>query len=70
MTITAAELAQRASRHNVPAVSERLARSFLRDWEARGIAEQVGNRWRLTRSGRAMFGAWASRIELDEEQAA
>jgi hypothetical protein len=70
-TVTAAELARRASRHQVPRVTEKLARSFLKDWARRGIAEEIDGRWRLTRRGQSMFGGWASRIELeDEEQAA
>jgi hypothetical protein len=66
VSVTAAELAERASRHRVPRVNERLARSFLLDWERRGIAERVGDRWRLTKRGQSMFGAWAGRLELED----
>ena len=67
MTITAAELASRASMHNVPRVTERLALSFLREWQARGIAEEIAGRWRLTRTGRSMFSAWVSNLEPVED---
>lgn len=68
-TLSAAELAHRTRRHGVR-IDARLAETFLEEWRARGIAEEHLGRWRLTASGRAMFGGWAAGIELDEEQAA
>ena len=35
-----------------------------------GIAEQVGSRWRLTKSGRAMFGAFVLELDSDDERQA
>jgi hypothetical protein len=48
---------------------ETLAREFLEHWRERGVAEERLGRWRLTERGRAMFGAWAGEIELDETEA-
>jgi hypothetical protein len=36
-TVTAAELAERARRHNVR-IDARLAETFLRDWERTGVS--------------------------------
>jgi hypothetical protein len=68
-TVTAAELAHRVRVRGLRC-NETLARSFLADWERRGIAEQHLGRWRLTKSGQAMFGGWASGIELDDQDEA
>lgn len=56
-TVTASELAHRVRRRGLR-LDEPQARSFLRDWERHGIAEQLDGRWRLTRRGQAMFGGW------------
>jgi hypothetical protein len=69
-TVTTAELAHRTRRHGVR-ITERLALAFLRDWEAQGVAEEIAGRWRLTRSGRAMFSAWVhAPLAHDEDEAA
>ncbi len=45
--------------------------AFMKDWAARGIAEEIASgRWRLTSSGAAMFAGWASRIDLEDEERA
>ena len=46
--------------------SVKQAVEWLKDWERRGIAEQRLGRWRLTKSGRAMFGGWATSPPLEE----
>jgi hypothetical protein len=46
------------------------ALEFLEEWRERGIVEEHLGRWRLTRSGFAMFGGWADGIGLDDEAAA
>jgi hypothetical protein len=51
-------------------MTDQLARRTLERWRAMGIAEERLGRWRLTRSGQAMFGGWASGIELDDRDAA
>ena len=68
-TISAAEPAH-CVRPRGLRLEEPQARSFLLDWQRRGIAEQRDGRWRLTRSGRAMFGGWADGIDLNEREAA
>lgn len=55
--VTPAELAQRVRVRGLR-LEEPQACAFLLDWQRRGIAEQRDGRWRLTRSGRAMFGGW------------
>lgn len=70
-TVSAAELTARVRARRRVRLDEKLALEFLRYWESRGIAEERLGRWRLTSSGRAMFGGWAVGIDLaDEEQAA
>lgn len=68
-TVTASELAHRTRRHGVR-ISERIAVGFLRDWQAQGIAEEIDGRWRLTRTGRAMFGGWVGVVDLESQDAA
>jgi hypothetical protein len=68
-TLTPAELAHRVRRRGLR-IDEHVAVAFLEDWKARGVAEQVDGRWRLTKTGRAMFGGWADGLVTDEEQAA
>jgi hypothetical protein len=65
-TVTASELAHRTRRHGVR-ISERIAVGFLRDWQAQGIAEEIDGRWRLTRTGRAMFGGYLAAADYDQE---
>jgi hypothetical protein len=67
--MTAAELAHRFRVRGLQC-NETLARSFLADSERRGIAEQHLGRWRLTKSGQAMFGGWAATIDLEGGEAA
>ena len=68
-TISATELAHRVRVRGLQC-NETLARSFLADWERRGIARQQLGRWRLTKSGHAMFGGWATAIDLEDDEAA
>jgi hypothetical protein len=65
-TITAVELAHRVRRRGLR-IDEHLAVIFLEDWRERGVAEQIYGRWMLTRTGRAMFGAWADGIGTETE---
>lgn len=68
--VTPAELAHRVRVRGLRC-DENQARSFLSDWQRRGIAEQLDGRWRLTRSGRAMFGAWVVGLhDADRERGA
>lgn len=67
--MTAAELANRVRARGLR-MTDQLARRTLERWRAMGIAEERLGRWRLTRSGQAMFGGWASGIELDDRDAA
>jgi hypothetical protein len=67
--VTAAELANRVRARGLR-MTDQLARRTLERWRAMGIAEERLGRWRLTRSGQAMFGGWASGIELDDRDAA
>ena len=70
MSVSAAELAARARRHSGVRLDAQLARSVLVDWKARGIVEEpFPGRWRLTRSGAAMFGAWATGLDGEEPSA-
>jgi len=68
-TVSPAELVHRVRRHGLR-IDERLAVTLLEDWRKRGIAEQVDGRWRLTKTGRAMFGGWADGLSTEAEQAA
>jgi hypothetical protein len=43
---------------------------FLDDWRREGIAEEIDGRWRLTRTGRAMFGGWVGVVDLESQDAA
>jgi hypothetical protein len=67
--VTAAELAGRVRARGLR-MTDQLARQTLERWRAMGIEEERLGRWRLTRSGQAMFGAWASGIELDDRDEA
>jgi hypothetical protein len=52
-------------------ITEGFARAFSRAWEEQGVAEEIAGRWRLTRSGRAMFSAWVhAPLAHDEDEAA
>ena len=65
-TISPAELADRVRARGVR-MTEHLAIDTLRRWEVRGIAEERLGRWRLTRSGQAMFGGWAGAVDLEDD---
>jgi hypothetical protein len=65
--LSTAELARRTRRHGVR-ITEPIALGCLEDWRRQGVAEEVGGRWQLTRSGRAMFGGWAAGIALADEE--
>ena len=65
MTATPEQLAARVRGRGLD-MSAHLARAALRDWEARGIAEQHLGGWRLTASGRAMLSAW---VDDDDSRA-
>ena len=64
-TVSPAELARRTRRHGLR-ITEPIALGFLEDWRRQGIAEEIDGRWRLTQTGRAMFGTWATGIGLDD----
>ena len=66
--VTAAELVHRVHARGLR-MTDQLARQTLEHWRRAGIAEERLGRWRLTRTGQAMFGGWASGIEADEEAA-
>ena len=67
--MTAAELAHRFRARGLP-MTYRLARDTLERWRATGIAELIDGRSRLTSCGQAMFGAWATAIDLEDNEAA
>ncbi len=70
-TLTPAELAARAraTTGRKQATTELMVET-LRDWQRRGIAEQVGIGWRLTPSGFAMFGAYVLDLSPNDEREA
>jgi hypothetical protein len=69
-TITAAELAHRVEESSLARLDAATAKRFLKDWRAMGIAEERDGRWRLTKSGRAMFAGWTELPVDDEEHVA
>lgn len=67
-TLTAEELARRARSRTGLRMEIQFTRVMLAEWKARGIAEQRLGRWRLTKSGRAMFGGWQDGYGHDHEE--
>jgi len=63
-TITAQELAHRVRSSTGLRLDTATVASFLEDWRDRGIAEERLGRWRLTKSGRAMFAGYVTNIDL------
>jgi hypothetical protein len=68
-TVSPAELAHRVRRHGLR-IDDRLAESFLHEWRRQGVVEELDGRWRLTKTGRAMFGGWADGIGTEGEERA
>jgi hypothetical protein len=67
--VTAAELVHRVHARGLR-MTDQLARQTLEHWRRAGIAEERLGRWRLTRTGQAMFGGWATAGDLEDDEAA
>jgi hypothetical protein len=62
--VSPAEHAHRVRQNTGLRLDTTTANAFLEDWRDRGIAEERLGRWRLTETGRAMFGAYVPNLDL------
>ena len=69
MSVSPEELAALVRRRGL-LMTDGLAVATLEYWRDRGIAERHLGCWRLTKSGQAMFGGWATAIDLEDDEAA
>ncbi len=63
-TISPAELISRVRYRTGLRMEIQFTKEMLADWKARGVVEEHFGRWRLTKSGRAMFSGFG--LGLDD----